>query len=841
MRLALMTILYVSLVCVSLSQSLTKPLLVLASPNESIAVSITTAQPLQKLSIINAAGKSIQVADASGKIYFQDAVKPVNTFTVRGALGKHVVTIIDKKSNASTLSFNVEARTTIDDGGRYSDMFKLFYTSMQTDTGSVKWNGHRYRFFVPWGLDHCHTMKGLKYFYDFGDEFVDLMREAQRDDGMIWSFVEHMPNMDYWRTRDAKTGYTVKIGDKYFVRQPTENHPEYIFVKTIYQWWKASGDDAWMKGNLSAASNALDYCMKDVARWSERFQLLKRVYTIDSWDFQVDDKYTPDIGMTKTMIIDPKESKFGVFFGDNTAYVMACRQLAEMYQHAGQTARATEFLKRAAEIESRLNALSWNGHFFTHFIEEDPTVKRDLGVDEKSQLAQSNAYSLNRGISHDKSKAIIESYLNLKNSLPVGSPGEWYAIYPPFERGFEIHGAKWQYMNGGVGGHVAGELARGAFENGYEQYATDILERLYDLGKKYNNKIYFSYTGSFPPQPQPSFKAVDLTNFANMDSWVTTEKKSLSWMNSTRSGDDFRNLPTGQQEFKGITFKVIDPALNNRKAVVAVSRQNGFPSEREIAINSKAGSIYFLHTSGKPTSENVSSSVSIHYSDGTSAVRYMIMGKQLTYWWFSQLKTDYSGIAWYGDNEVSKGIGLSWCAIDNPHPDKVISKITLHAAQDQTIYTLFALTLNTEKHYVPTPGPSYGGPDNWAAATAMAAMIEGLAGVKDSPNTQAFEEPVISPRWIETKADTAEATIRYAPSNGYVTYRYVHLPAKRTITLIATSSGKLINCRILLPGGAMTKESVGMNVPATISSIEASRYMTFTIDPLEDKEIILTY
>ena len=60
--------------------------------------------------------------------------------------------------------------------------------------------------------------------------------------------------------------------------------------------------------NLSSAAKALDYCMKDPARWSERFKLLKRVYTIDSWDFQVDDKYTPDIGMTKTMIIDPKLS-----------------------------------------------------------------------------------------------------------------------------------------------------------------------------------------------------------------------------------------------------------------------------------------------------------------------------------------------------------------------------------------------------------------------------------------------------------------------------------------------------------------------------------------------------
>ena len=36
----------------------------------------------------------------------------------------------------------------------------------------------------------------------------------------------------------------------------------------------------------------------------------------------------------------------------------------------------------------RLVELSWNGRFFTHFIDDDPSVKRDLGVDEKSQIAQ---------------------------------------------------------------------------------------------------------------------------------------------------------------------------------------------------------------------------------------------------------------------------------------------------------------------------------------------------------------------------------------------------------------------------------------------------------------------
>jgi hypothetical protein len=819
-----------------------EPLLLRTSDQENHS-SLRTVKPLQIIYLADAVGKTVTVTDGEGKEYAKLPVRPIVQCIVSGALGRHTILMKDKKGVViKTMYFTVDATTSIDDGGRYKEMFDLFYSSMQTDTGSVNWNGSRYRYFVPWGLDHCHTMKGLKYFYGFGNEFVDLMQDVQREDGMIWSFVEYSSNMDYFKTRDSVMGYTRKIGNKYFVRQPTENHPEYIYVKTIYQVWKAAGNDAWMKAKLTSASRALDYCMNDPARWSKRFGLLKRVYTIDSWDFQVDDEYTPDIGLTNTMIIDPVKSKFGVFFGDNTAYVMACNQLAEMYEHAGLKEDAKKFNARAVEINDRLNSLSWNGKFYTHFIDEDPTVKRNLGVDEKSQFAQSNAYSLNRGIGHEKSKAIIESYINLKNNLPIGSPGEWYAIYPPFEKGFGGHGDKWQYMNGGVGGHVAGELARGAFENGYEAYGIDILERMFELGKKHNNKIYFSYTGAlFPPPPAPAFTPIDLSAYANMDTWNKGGKNAIPWMNSSRPGDDLRKMPTGKQIFADVPFTVIDPEKNNRKAVVAVSKRKGYPVEVEIPINQTAASIYMLHTSSKPTSENVSGAVSLVYADGTKTTRYMLMDKQLTYWWFSELKTEYSGIAWYGSNEASKGIGMSWCAVDNPTPEKVISKIILHSAQDETIYTVLGITLADRPHYVPVNPVSYGGPDNWAAATNMAAFIEGLVGVKDSPGTEKFSNPTLSPRWIETKSDTVHATIRYAASNGYLAYTYTYLPDQKQIQLTITGSGEKINCHILLPEGtkAGTVTADDKVIPFTFNREEKSTYADFVIASGTVKKLVV--
>ena len=49
-----------------------------------------------------------------------------------------------------------------------------------------------------------------------------------------------------------------------------------------------------------------------------------------------------------------------------------------------------------------------------------------------------------------------------------------------------MHDEKWQYMNGGMAGHAIGEMARGAYENGYENYASDIMD--YELMLSKNMK-----------------------------------------------------------------------------------------------------------------------------------------------------------------------------------------------------------------------------------------------------------------------------------------------------------------------------------------------------------------
>ncbi|MGD1006065.1 MAG: hypothetical protein ABR980_02400, partial [Ignavibacteriaceae bacterium] len=798
-----------------------------------------TVRPLEELPIICKESGMLSVKDSKGRVYIKCQALTVNLITVGGACGLHTVNLIDNTGKViDSSSFVVEAKTNINDGGTAGELFSLLYNGMYNDVDNdenqITHDGKTYHFFVPWVLDNNNTDRGMQYFSSYANEMVDLFKLYQEPNGMIWSFVSDNPdNWYYYKTAYSSIHYFKKLDDIWFVRQPVENHVEYNFVNLIYRHWKASGDNKWMKENLECAAKALDYCFTDTLRWSKRFHLLKRPYCIDSWDFQVNDEYTPQAPISPTMVIVSGKTKFGIFFGDNTGYFQACNQLAEMFDYDGQIEKSLKYKQRGEEILASLSDLSWNGKYFTHFIDEDSTVKRNLGVDEKSQISQGNMYSLNRGLPHAMNVAIINTYLDLRKKLPPGSIGEWYSIYPPFEKGFENHSEKWQYMNGGIAGHAIGELARGAYENGFEDYGSDIMKRLLNIGKQYGNKVFFSYTGSIPPPPPaPNFRTFDLSEYANMDLWDIGGKNVFTWMGiEKQSGNDMRGLPVGEQVFKNIRFRIVDPGKNRRRAVIAVSTEAGFPRQKEVIINDTASAVYLLHSSSDNIPVNVAGAITFLYSDGTEASQYLFKEKDVTNWWFSNLNNERAGVAWWGSNLLSPKVGVCWTVIDNPYPLKKISKLNFSAPLEGGIYVIIGISLADRKLYIKPKVESYGGPDNWAAANGMAALIEGLAGVKNTG--LAFENVTLSPRWSSFGTDSADVTVHFPASNGYVAYRYVHNFMKRQIKFIFTGSGNNANVHILLPKGVREVQSLILNsvsIPFNITKVENSMYIDFIAD-----------
>ncbi|GCE29684.1 hypothetical protein KDA_51680 [Dictyobacter alpinus] len=800
-------------------------------------------KPLERIVLEVAEEGIVTVVDGQGRHYYRQPAQATLELIIGGSAGYHHITLEDAAGHQlHHLQFMVDVETTIQEQqGDMAELLQMLLFTMLTQGGDdwgaasyVRYQGRIYSFFVRWLRDHVHVLKGMKYFSPVLKDGIELYRDSQRADGMIWDNVYPRGEQpSYWDTRFAEGDFIRPFEDglSEFKRIPVEADVEYLFVEGLYYTWKAVNDDGWLSDSLDAAIKALEYCMSDRYRWSTKYQLIKRGYTIDTWDFQSEEDARV---LHDAMRIDPDKTHFGIMFGDNTGYIASCGYLAEMLEHVGRLEEAARYRERASEMKERLDALSWNGHFYTHHVAEHPECRRHLGVDEASQVSLSNAYSLNRRLSHEQCVEIIRTYQHIRRTLPEGSPGEWYTIYPPFQTGFSNHDSTWQYMNGGVTTIVAGELAHGAFAHGFERYAIDILQRVHALGKQHRDVIYSTYTGASLQQPARQFTPIDLADYANIDISGASDSergKVRGWFEN--SDNDLHELPYGLQTMADIPFAIVDPTINGRKVGLAVSTHAGYAQHIAIPLSQYAASVYFLHTTSKTGATGIGGSITLHYNDGTTYTRYVVRGKNVSSWWFPEEPVPEDGkkvatVAWRGKNDHCPNLGVIAYGLDNPHPERRIENIILSASDEPAYWAILGITLSDQPVYFPPNTVSFGIPDSWGAAAVVYAMIEGLAGVVDQG--QAYEHVLLSPRWSATASQQASVSVAYPASQGYIAYTYQHNQEEQLLTLELTGSGTICDCHLLLPEEAQKVLKInnqGKLLSFVESSLEQSHYVDF--------------
>lgn len=738
--------------------------------------------PLDAVSVFVKVPGKVCIFDGAGNKYIKTDVTTDFDFLAGGQLGTHAIVLYDDKGvEIDQTEFTLDAHTEITDNtGKYADILDMLYRTMcvydPKGYHTLDWFGEKKKYFVPWILDHVHTAKGMQYFDDGAKGLVEMLCDAQKEDGMIWSWIFANNDNDHFLSAYGPEGFARELENGYIVgRQPVENHCEYNFVDCMHLVWKSTGDDKWLADHVDHAIKALNYTISKPYRYSPKFQLLVRAFTIDSWDFQANDKYFIDKGLGGGQRFDEEKTKFGVFFGDNHGYCEACEKTAEMLHQLGRTDEANEFTQRAAGIRERLDALVWNGRFFRQREEEDPTVVRDFGVDIDEQMVMSNMYALNRGIKQEQKNAIIAEYKNIRDHLPNRSPGEWYSIYPPYEKDFSHDCGKWQYMNAGVHGHAAGELVRGAYKCGHEDYATDVLDRLYNLGKRTTNEvIMFAYTGGYEEAPPaPTYTEIDISQQANMDILIdATDSQGCNWMLSD-APYDMINLPSGKHEMTGgIPFNIIDRTDNNGKVAAAIGRCAELPDSIEVPVNSKAGAFNLVNCSAGKCDGPLAAIMHIIYEDGTVKETGIYRDKHAANWWYVSFpESPTGGVFWKGYDSGAHGMGMNWVQIKNPLPEKTVKSIKFERTFDDTIYSLLALTLSSAPAYIEAPLESTGGPDNWSGGLIMAGLMEGLVGVENKYLSTAYKKVVISPRWAATEVSEVSVTSRLEGSHGYVSYK----------------------------------------------------------------------
>lgn len=320
-----------------------------------------------------------------------------------------------------------------------------------------------------WIRDHSDMMRGFRHFEGDLQSAVTHFAETQGMNGRIF---------DYFTTSPEKVPCEKENWAKY-VRVPVEADVEYRFIKAAFLAWQATGDDDWIERLIPHMEKALEYSFSHPWRWDPERQLVKRAYTIDSWDFA----YSAGRHDWLQFQIDD-HTFWGILHGDNSGFYEACLQLARIYRYFENTDRAAHWEQFAHGLKTRMNAVCWNGKFYTHFVKLSPVTIE--GVDEAAQLSFSNAMNINRGVAtHEQAVSILREYQARREQDSAFA--EWFSIHPPFPDGVfgddKIVGGA--YCNGGIMPLVGGELARAYLENGMEsagvrtlrQYSSMIAEK----------------------------------------------------------------------------------------------------------------------------------------------------------------------------------------------------------------------------------------------------------------------------------------------------------------------------------------------------------------------------
>ena len=338
-----------------------------------------------------------------------------------------------------------------------------------------------------WIRDHVHVMKGMKYFeYDLAS-FLNFIIDTQREDGQFYELIKQYDDY-HWKMVNEDCRIMYSDDNLTLVRLELEADIEYLVVEGAMYLYQITGDNNWLRSVLPKLEKGINYITSDAKRWDKKHGLVKRPFTIDTWDFTYLERSRDD-----RRIHD--DEPMSIMHGDNSGVYQAMKQLAWFNNRLGNSDKAKQWENRAEMLRENIMKYLWNGSFFIHQLH----LNHD-GIDnlENERLSLSNPYDINRGLtSVEESRNIIKEYMKRKQTTDKFA--EWFSIDPPY-KDFKSY-KEGQYVNGAISPFTAGELAKAAFNNGYEEYGWDIVSRFIKLVERDNN-IFFLYYPDSRPQPE---------------------------------------------------------------------------------------------------------------------------------------------------------------------------------------------------------------------------------------------------------------------------------------------------------------------------------------------------
>ena len=361
----------------------------------------------------------------------------------------------------------------------WGDFLHLLRNTINGERSLVFVDGRKMMVNKNWIRDHVHVLKAMRHWeYDYAG-YVDFTLRHQRADGCILELVKQADDR-HWRYAAPESRKFFPDDNLAMCRLDIEADVEYLLVEGATYCYRISGDDAWLARALPRLEKAIDYVTSDPKRWDARHGLVKRGYTIDTWDFT----YEPASVTNRTLTAATPQA---IMHGDNSGVYQAMAQLAWLNGRLGCTAKAAAWRARADALRAAMYKHLWNGRFFFHQL---PLNVPPVDAHERERLSLSAAYDMNRGLMPVADcRRTIEEFRRRRQTTDCFA--EWFTVDPPYDFTFARH-PRGDYVNGGVCLFTAGELAKAALENGYEAYGWDILVRVKEMAAR-DGTLYFLY------------------------------------------------------------------------------------------------------------------------------------------------------------------------------------------------------------------------------------------------------------------------------------------------------------------------------------------------------------
>lgn len=813
---------------------------------------ITVTDPVTRLAI----------SDGTGRVYVDVTVGRSKNirFRVRGSAGHHRVVAWGQDGMVvAEASFRLKPATTLTcDRGDYARYARRVWNNLLSTndagylSGACSVDGRVHHLCVNWLRDHAYTLKALRHFWSDVSSGTDLFLRNQQADGMIWDDIHHnRTQAPSWFGEALGVGYHGYLEERRWVmrRIPIEADVEYLAVEAVHHGWKAGGDDAWMAAQLPILERAIAYTTGSPLRWSRRHGLVKRAYTMDSWDFKHPDPVIGG-GSDHRCLAGPHQPFF-LFHGDNSGLYAAHRHMAEMYAAIGHRTESIRHTRSAEGLRRRANRLLWKDPIYAHQVPERPMpgLKQRVGDDDK-RISLSLPYTVNRGLpDHRMAVRIVDEYRRRGRAQRATSFAEWWSMDPMYVDGQwggdRNHHPPGEYMNGGISPLVAGELACAAFAHGREAYGADILRRLWALSEADGGRIHDTYRRLPPGFRETDLdqrqRTLDLRRQANVGLRHGARAGVAAWLGE--GDNDMRGLPAGHQCWHGVQLELVLPADNGGRAAVALGGQH--PESTTVPWGGTLGSLYAVHALGGGGTGTVGW-YDLIFNDGTEHRFALIAGRTLSNWWNpptlhnEQSPPEVGRVGWRGPNPRVGDVGVYLSGFTNPRPGDEVTAIRLTVATGNRLVVV-ALTAGDGPARFPRGIRSSGLPSVWSQGAVHNALIEGLAGIED--RGRAFSDAQVVPRWSATEAKSAAVCVHYPASDGYCAYRWQHDVRRRRITVDVTGSFRSARLRVLMPAGCRPRSasSDGEQLAMQVETVERSRYAVIDLDGQPGAPLVIGY